>query len=214
MSKITTKEIKYLKDHFKTWTLTDKCHQALEHILARVVSVKILENDEDIFLDWKKGTLIIKLQGDNDWNGDPEAVWAIFGPPREGVSESADPIDALHEELLIVKPEDDLERLHYPSFMYEHFIEEEEEDAADRFLEFCDLGQNCAVIDTENLNSLKEPKICFWSHGSSLEDTDIYSDQDVDSYNYGGFILRVWAQLVYSDDKTETAKLYSEYNLG
>ena len=73
--------------------------------------------------------------------------------------------------------------------MYEHFIEDEEEANTDRFLEFCDLGQNCAVVDTESLNSLKEPKICFFSHGSDLEDSEEYSGQDENSYNEGGFIL-------------------------
>ncbi len=50
--------------------------------------------------------------------------------------------------------------------MYEHFVEDEEEDDTDSFLAFCDIGQSFTVFDMESLNSLNGPQICFFSHGS------------------------------------------------
>lgn len=54
ISKLTTKEVDFLKNHFKTWITTDKCKETFENILARAISIRILETDEKISLEWEK----------------------------------------------------------------------------------------------------------------------------------------------------------------
>ncbi|MDO6760529.1 hypothetical protein Q4566_09995 [Tamlana sp. 2_MG-2023] len=212
MNKLSTQKINYLTDHFKTWLLTEACKETFNHILEKIVSYRILENEEEIMdSTWDKGSLSIELQTENS-NGEQKIVRAIFAPSTS--ANANDVIESLHSEVLLIDTEDDLERLHYPSYMYHLFTEDEDEETTDRFLEFCDLGQNCAVIDTENLNSLKEPKICFFSHGGDLEDSEEYSGQDENSYNQGGYIFRVLAYFLYSDEKSEKHELYEEFNCG
>ncbi|PKH50143.1 hypothetical protein CXF68_05240 [Tenacibaculum sp. Bg11-29] len=210
MNKLSTQEVEFLKNHFKTWLLTETCEETFNHILEKIVSYRILENEEEIMDNtWEKGSLSIKLLNESS-TGEAKIVRALFAPSER--PDTKDVIESRHSRLLLVDEEYDLERLHYPSYMYEHFTEDEEN--TDRFLEFCDLGQNCVVIDTESLNSLKEPKICFFSHGSALEDSDEYSGQDENSYNEGGFIFRVLAYFLYSDENSERHELYSEFNCG
>ncbi|WCC45857.1 hypothetical protein PJW08_07730 [Tenacibaculum finnmarkense] len=213
--KLTTQKIAFLKNHFKTWIVTDKCQETFEHILARAISIRILEEDEKISLDREKGSLFIEFQGTN-WSDEPEPVWAIFSPVDKNNTGLKDAITNLHKEILLFKPESDSKRLNFPSFMYEHFIEDQEEEDIDRYIEFCDLAQDCVVADTENLNSFNEPKLCFFSHGDNLNGLDPYDGQDVDAkekYNYGGFILRMLAHIIYDNDaSSEMEKLYEEFS--
>jgi hypothetical protein len=213
MSNLTAQEIDYLKKHFKTWLITDECHEIFDHILTRVKSIEIADNEKEIFWRWEKGTIIIKLQGDG-WENEPETVWAIFGPPDKNNFQNVNSIStvqSLHGKVLLGEPESQ-ERLTFPADYYDPF----EEDEADkkRFSPLCDLGQNWVVLDSENLNSLKEPKLCFWSHASSLKNAEPYLGQDSDSYNIGGFFFRVLAHLLHPDDETEIYQLYSEFSLG
>lgn len=202
----------YLNEHFKSWLVTDKCKETFNHILEKVVSFRVLVEEEEIMdFTWGEGSLVIELQSVDEY-GDPKTVLALFAPSDN--SRAKDIIESLHSEILIVNSEDDEERLYYPSIMYEHFIEDEEEDNIDRFIAFSDLGQNCTVLDMECLNSLKDPKICLFSHGSDLEDSEEYSGQEENSYNHGGFILRVLANFLYSEEDSDREKLYSEFCCG
>ena len=211
MSKLTTQEVTYLKEHFKTWIVTDKCYQTFDVILEKAISMRVLEEDEEISLDWKKGSLFIEFQGTN-WNDEAEPVWAIFAPTDETNTGLKDSITSLHEAILLFKPESDSERLNFPSFMYDHFTEDEDDSDIERYYDFCDLGQDCVVGDSENLNSFNEPKLCFFSHGDSLNDLDAYSGQDDISYNYGGFVLRVLAYIIYANSNTKTEEMYDEFS--
>ncbi|PKH51950.1 hypothetical protein CXF68_15175 [Tenacibaculum sp. Bg11-29] len=84
--------------------------------------MRILEKDEEISLEWKKGSLFIEFKGTN-WNDEAEPVWAIFSPSDKTNTGLKDSITSLHEAILLFKPETDSERLNSPSFMYNHFTQ-------------------------------------------------------------------------------------------
>lgn len=163
-----------------------------------------------------KGSLFIEFQGTN-WNNEQEPVFAIFAPADKSNTGTKDSITNLHKAILLFKPESDSNRLNFPSFMYDHFIEDQDEKDVDRYIDFCDLAQDCVVADTDNLNYFNEPKLCFFSHGDDLNDLDAYAGQNTkditESYNYGGFILRMLAHIIYANDESqEMEELYEEFS--
>jgi hypothetical protein len=73
-------------------------------------------------------------------------------------------------------------------------------EGRERFVGFCNAGQNWFVLDSQKPNKRGEPGIVFFSHEGALDPKRRFPMQDQLSFGAGGFVLRALAFRVFEKD--------------
>jgi len=170
---------KRLADHFSPWVVTKKCEQIFSDLISTLSHCEI-----------EKERIILFFSG--GYEGEEGITPAYFYEPGSGAG-----VNGLHKKIILGDEDAWGVSLRYPEMGFFPY-DDEDEEAIERYTGFCDAGQNWLVYDSMVKNSLGDSRICVWDHGSALEDARPFPDQDEDSYNEGGLLLRILAYQIYA----------------